>query len=98
MNIPQLVKTITRSALGAMVFLVFLLSNLMATEISWSSLWHAAVKAVLAGILGQVFLLIVFDTLVRSIVSSAQEAQARRRDGGLLFHFLKPDPDEITGK
>jgi hypothetical protein len=96
-NISQLVKTITRSALGAVVFLVFLLSVLAATEVTWSTMLFAALKAFLAGVLGQVFLLIIFDTVVRSIVASANEAQAKRRDGGLLFHFLKPDPDEITG-
>ncbi len=94
-NIAQLVKTITRSALGAMVFLVFLLSILTAPEISWTSMLNAGLKSVLAGLLGQIFLLIIFDTVVRSIVSSAVEAQARRKEGGLLFHFLKPDPDEI---
>lgn len=94
-NIAQLVKTITRSALGAMVFLVFLLSVLTAPGMSWSTLFNAGIKAALAGLLGQIFLLIIFDTVVRSIVSSAVEAQARRKEGGLLFHFLKPDPDEV---
>ncbi len=96
-NVQQLVRALTRSALGAMVFLVFLLSILAAPQLNWDSFLHAAFKAAFAGILGQIFLLAVFDTVVRSIVASATEAQVRRRDGGLLFHFLKPDPDESQG-
>lgn len=97
-NVQQLVKTLTRSALSALVFLVFLLSVLTASEVSWESMLHAALKALFAGILGQIFFLIIFDTVVRSIVSSAIEANAKRREGGLLFHFLKPDPDELAGE
>jgi|GEM_PF-1947683 len=93
-DIRKLVKSITRSAVVAVVFLVFLLANLAAPEMNGETLRQAAVKALLAGVLGQIFLLIIADTVVRSIVSSAQEARASRREGGLLFHFLKPDPDE----
>jgi hypothetical protein len=95
-NVQQLVKAMTRSALSALVFLVFLFSILAVPELTWENLLHAGLKALLAGILGQIFLLIIFDTVVRSIVASAVEAKAKRREGGLLFHFLKPDPDEIT--
>jgi hypothetical protein len=95
-NVQQLVKVMTRSALSALVFLVFLFSILTVPEVTWENMLHAGLKALLAGILGQVFLLIIFDTVVRSIVASAVEAKAQRREGGLLFHFLKPDPDEIT--
>jgi hypothetical protein len=94
-NVQQLVRALTRSALGAMVFLVFLLSVLASPQLNWDAMLHAGIKAALAGLIGQVFLLAIFDTVVRSIVSSATEAQVRRRDGGLLFHFLKPDPDEV---
>lgn len=98
MNIQHLVRVMTRSALGALVFLVFLLSILAAPTLSWESLLHAALKALLAGLVGHIFLLIVLDTVVRSIVSSAVESHARRREGGLLFHFLKPDPDEVDSE
>lgn len=94
-NVQLLVRALTRSALGAMVFLVFLLSMLAAPQLNWDTFLHAALKAAFAGVLGQIFLLAVFDTVVRSIVASANEAKVRRREGGLLFHFVKPDPDEL---
>jgi hypothetical protein len=39
--------------------------------------------------------MILSDTLVKSIVYSALEANASRREGGMLFHFLKPERGEL---
>lgn len=88
-------KAITRYALGILVFIVFFLSVLASPNMDADDIMHAAMKATIAGVMGYLFLLLVFDTVVKSIVSSAIESQARRREGGLIFHFLKPDPDEV---
>jgi hypothetical protein len=52
-------------------------------------------KGALTVLFGAVFLLILTDTMVKSIAASAIEAHASRREGGFIYHFLKPDPGEL---
>ena len=44
---------------------------------------------------GWIFILILCDALVKSIASSAHEANATRKEGGFLYHFIKPDRNEV---
>ncbi len=88
-------KAITRAALACLFFAVFFLAVLVSPAINGSVLFASLLKALLAVGLGWLFFLIVSDALVRSITASAVDTRASRRDGGLLYHFLPPDPDEI---
>jgi hypothetical protein len=94
-EITAMAKLITRHALWILFLTVFFLSVLTSRELTWMTLGFGALKGLLAAILAWIFFLIVFDAILRSIKASAIEAQAKRRDGGLLYHFLPPDPDEV---
>jgi hypothetical protein len=94
-DIAALANVITRYTLIVLFFLVFFLSVLVSPDVDWNSLFFSLLKAMLAVGLGWIFFLIVTDAVVRSITASAIESRAERRDGGLLYHFLPPDPGEL---
>jgi hypothetical protein len=95
MNTLSLAKTITRTLVPALFLSVLGFSLLLAPEITWAQIGFAFAKGALAAIFGGIFLLILSDTMVKSIASSVTEARASRKDGGFLFHFIKPEPGEI---
>jgi hypothetical protein len=92
---PAIARTITRHALLLLFLAVFFLSMLSGPALTWTSLGFGLLKGLLAVALGWVFFLIVFDAVIRSITASAIDARATRREGGLLYHFLPPDPGEL---
>ncbi len=96
MDAKSIAKAITRAILGSLVLGVFSLSLLFANEINGSTVFMALSKSLLTLFFGWIFILILSDTLVKSIAASAREAQASRKDGGFIYHFLKPDHDEIV--
>jgi hypothetical protein len=95
MNILSIAKAITRAALILLFLAVVGFSLLLAPEITWPHIGFALLKGGLTVLFGAVFLLILTDTMVRSIAASAMEAHASRREGGFIYHFLKPDPGEL---
>lgn len=95
MNILSIAKAITRASLVLLFLAVVGFSLLLAPEITWPLIGFALLKGGLTVLFGAVFLLILTDTMVRSIASSAMEAHASRREGGFIYHFLKPDPGEL---
>lgn len=96
MDALSMAKAITRAVLATLVFAVIGFSLLLAPEINTSEILFALGKGVLTFAFGWIFILILTDTMVKSIASSAMEAQAKRKDGGMLYHFLKPDPGEVV--
>ncbi len=94
-SVSKMARPIARSSVLVLFLAVFFLSVLTGRDLTWSLIVFALLKSFLAGILGWLFLIILSDTLVRSIAASAIEAQIKRRDGGLLYHFLPPDSGEI---
>lgn len=96
MDSMSMAKSITRTVLAALVLAVVGFSLLLAPEINARQIAFALGKGLLTMIFGWIFILILTDTIVRSIASSALEARASRREGGILFHFLKPEPNEIA--
>ncbi len=92
----QLARVITRYLSGLVALFVFAFSLLMAPEIDGSAMAFAFLKACAALAFSWLFFLIIADTFVRSIAISALEHEAKRKDGGLLYHFLRPDPGEIV--
>lgn len=95
MDALSIAKAITRAILGALVLAVIGFSLLFAPQIDGTQLAFALGKGLLTYLFGEIFILILSDTLVKSIASSALEAQATRKDGGMLYHFLRPDPGEL---
>lgn len=95
MNSLSIAKAITRAVLMTLFLAVVGFSLLLAPEITWPHIAFALLKGALTVLFGAVFLLILTDTMVKSIAASAIEARASRREGGFLYHFLKPDPDEL---
>lgn len=95
MDALSIAKQITRAILVTLVLAVIGFSLLLAPQIDASQIIFALGKGFLTLVFGWIFILILSDTMVKSIASSAMESQAMRKDGGMLYHFLKPDPGEI---
>jgi hypothetical protein len=95
MDALSIAKAITRTVLMALVLGVVGFSLLLAPQIDAPQIVFALAKGLLTFLFGWIFILILMDTLVKSIVSSALEARATRKDGGMIFYFLKPDPGEL---
>ena len=95
MNTPPLTKAITRAVLVALFLAVVGFSLLLAPEITGTVVVFSLLKGLLTVLFGWIFVMILSDTLVKSIVFSALEANASRKDGGILYHFLKPDRGEL---
>jgi hypothetical protein len=95
MDALSIAKAITRTVLMALVLAVIGFSLLLAPQIDSTQMVFALAKGLLTFLFGWIFILILMDTLVKSIVASALEARATRKDGGMLFYFLKPDPGEL---
>lgn len=97
MNSMSIAKAVTRAVLVTLFLAVVGFSLLLAPEITWEHIGFALLKGALTVLFGAVFLLILTDTMVKSIAASALEAHASRREGGFIYHFLKPDKDELSG-
>ena len=95
MDALSIAKAITRAVLVTLVLAVIGFSLLLAPTIDGTQIAVALGKGLLTLLFGWIFILILSDTMVRSIASSALEARATRKDGGMIFHFLKPDPGEL---
>jgi hypothetical protein len=96
MDAMSIAKAITRAILATLVFAVIGFSLLLAPEINATQIAFALGKGFLTFAFGWIFILILSDTMVKSIASSALEARASRKDGGMLYHFLNPEPGEIV--
>ncbi len=96
MDATSIAKAITRAILATLVFAVIGFSLLLAPDINTTEILFALGKGFLTFAFGWIFILILSDTMVRSIASSAMESRVSRKDGGMLFHFLKPEPGEVV--
>jgi hypothetical protein len=96
MDTLSIAKTITRAILATLVFAVIGFSLLLAPEINSTQILFALGKGSLTFAFGWIFILILSDTLVKSIAASAMEAHVSRKEGGMLYHFLKPEPGEVV--
>ena len=96
MDTLSIAKTITRAILATLVFAVIGFSLLLAPEINSTQIIFALGKGFLTFVFGWIFILILSDTLVKSIAASAMEAQVSRKEGGMLYHFIKPEPGEVV--
>jgi hypothetical protein len=95
MDALSIAKAITRAVLVTLVLAVIGFSLLLAPQIDGAQILFALGKGLLTLLFGWIFVLILSDTMVKSIASSALEARATRKEGGMIYHFLKPDPGEL---
>lgn len=95
MDAMSIAKAITRAVLLTLVLAVIGFSLLLAPELDAEQIVFALGKGLLTFLFGWIFILILSDTMVKSIASSALESRATRKDGGMLYHFLKPDHGEL---
>lgn len=91
MDALSIAKAITRAILVTLVLAVIGFSLL----VDPTQVFFALAKGFLTLVFGWIFILILSDAMVKSIASSALEARASRKDGGMIYHFLKPDPGEV---
>jgi hypothetical protein len=96
MNTLSIAKTITRTLVPALFLAVVGFSLLLAPDLAWPQIGFALLKGALASVFGGVFVLILSDTIVKSIAYSAAEARASRKEGGFIYHFLKREHNELT--
>lgn len=96
MDALSIAKTITRAVLVTLVLAVISFSLLLAPQLDAAHILFALGKGLLTFLFGWIFILILSDTMVKSIASSALESRASRKDGGFIYHFLKPEPGEIA--
>ena len=94
-SVQTLVRAITRNALILLFLLVFFLSVLLGPDLSPATMFFGLIKALLAVALAWIFFLVINDAVVRTITASGIDSKASRREGGLLYHFLPPDPNEL---
>lgn len=98
MNTQSMSHKITRILLGAVFFVVLIFSIYLPSEVTWNVLLFALFKAAVAVIFTWLFFLILSDTLLKSIIASVEHMQEKRKEGGLLYHFIKPADNEIIPK
>ncbi|MDB5048714.1 MAG: hypothetical protein JWO30_1785, partial [Fibrobacteres bacterium] len=79
MDALSIAKAITRAILVTLVFAVIGFSLLFAPEITAAQILFAVGKGFLTLIFGWIFILILSDTMVKSIASSALESRATRK-------------------
>jgi hypothetical protein len=96
MDALSIAKAITRAILVTLVLAVIGFSLLLAPDINATQVAFALGKGLLTFLFGWIFILILSDTMVKSIASSAIEAHASRKEGGMLYHFLKPETGELS--
>jgi protein-S-isoprenylcysteine O-methyltransferase Ste14 len=96
MDALSIAKAITRAVLVTVVLAVFSFSLLLAPEVNAETVTGALIKGFLTLVFGWIFILILSDTMVKSIAASARESKASRRDGGMLYHFIKMEKSEVS--
>lgn len=95
MEVMHIIKTLTRSVVIIVFWVIFLLSMLLADDLTISVLLFILVKSILASSLLWVFLAIILDAIVKVMVADAKEKKVERLDGGLSYHLANPAEDEL---
>jgi hypothetical protein len=86
---------ITHTLLGAVFFLVSTLSLYLSTELTWEALLFALFKGIIAIVFAWLFFLILSDTILKSIMTTMSGMSDMRKEGGLIYHLIKPAENEI---
>lgn len=96
MNIPTIVKILTKTTAFVAFWVVFLTSILLAPELTIMVLLFAFIKSLFASVLLWILLAILVDTLVKTMIADAQEQHVDRLKGGLSYHVTPPSEEELS--
>lgn len=94
MDTLPLTRALTKSAVIICFWVVFGLSMFLRNNLSLSTVLFDFGKAAIVSGLGWLFLSILCDTLVKSLVSSAKEHRVNRYKGGLSYYLSEPSAEE----
>jgi hypothetical protein len=95
MNQEYLARALTKTVVLILFWVVFLFSMYLRSELSMLSILFDLGKSMVVSGLAWVFLSVILDTLVKSMMDSAREANADRFRGGLSYHITPPTPEEL---
>ena len=91
-------KVITKILLQVVFLMVFGFSLYLSNDLSWENFVFSLFKGIIAVIFSWLFFLILSDTIVKSLMLSVSELQEKRKDGGLIYHFIRPAENEVREK
>lgn len=96
MDIQPLVKTVTKTLVILLFWIVFLLRIYLASELTLSSILFDLVISLFACGIFWILLTILVDTFLKSMVMSAKEKKVERFRGGISYHLAEPSPREVA--
>jgi hypothetical protein len=94
MNTTPVAKALTNTLVVLLFWLVLLLSLFLRDELTLDVILFDLGKAVFIAGASWFFLIILCDTMVKSMVASAKLTQADRYNGGLIYHVTEPSREE----
>lgn len=94
MDYNRITSAVTKTAVILVFWFVFLFSLLLEPELTLKVIVIDVVKGLIVSGLAWIFLGIIFDTFIKSIVASAKENKADRFEGGFSYHFIEPAKEE----
>ena len=95
MNQEYLARALTKTVVLLLFWVVFLFSLYLRSELTMLSILFDLGKSMVVSGLAWVFLSVILDTLVKSMIHSAREANVDRFRGGLSYHITPPTPEEL---
>lgn len=98
MEPQKICQHIIKSLLPVIFLLVTFFSLYLGAGLTWDTLVFAVFKGIMATIFAWLFYLIVLDAIVKSIMASFSGMSEKRREGGLIYHFIKAADNEILEK
>jgi hypothetical protein len=96
MNSVHLARAITNTLVIVLFWCILLLSLFLRNELSLLGILFDVGKSLFVAGFAWLFLIIIMDTLVKSMMFSAQESKYDRYEGGVLYHLTEPSVEEIS--
>ena len=94
MNTQALVRAITKTGVILVFWCVFLLSLMLRDNLSFQVILFDLTKSFIVAAMAWVFLLILNDTVLKSMIEGAKDARVDRYNGGLSYHLAEPSKEE----
>jgi uncharacterized membrane protein len=94
----KICQNIIKFLLPVIFLTVTFFSLYLAPALTWNAMVFAAFKGIIATFFAWLFYLIVLDAIIKSIMSSFSGMSEKRREGGLIYHFIKAADNEIIEK
>ncbi|MBF0431604.1 MAG: hypothetical protein HQK83_10015 [Fibrobacteria bacterium] len=98
MDAQNITRNLSKIIIHSIVLTVIGFSLYLTDEISLNAIIFILFKGLIAYIFFWIIFLILTDSLVKSMMISVADLQEKRKDGGLLYHLIKPADNEIIVK